>query len=280
MVKKMLISLFLIGVILGSYALFIEPNRLVITERDVKTSKWTHDKPLKIALIADVHAIWPWMTPRHIKRIITKTNELKPDLILLLGDYVSTHPFGIQPNAVESYSLYNELQSKCGTYSVIGNHDLHGSVGWLEALRNSDIPLLENEAIKLNCNGQDFWLAGLEDLWWQDADIKKTLDYVKDDDPIILMMHNPDSFVDVPNNIALSVAGHTHAGQIRFPILVSVESVVPSKYGKRFEYGHIKNDNKDLVVSGGLGTTGIPLRFMNPPEVVIVNLQNNSTREQ
>lgn len=274
MKKKIFYALFAIGCVLGFYAAFIEPFQIKIVEREIKTSKWDHNKPLKIALIADVHAIWPWMTPNHIQRIIEKTNEQEPDLILMLGDYVSTHPFGIQPIASESLSLYQNFKSKCGTYSVLGNHDLHGSIGWPEALRKANLQLLENDAVKIKCNNQALWIAGVEDLWWQNTDIKETLKKVTDSNPVIMMMHNPDSFINVPKKVALSVTGHTHAGQIRFPVIGSVSAVIPSKFGKRFEYGHIQEDGKDMVVSGGLGTTGIPLRFLNPPEIVIVTLQS------
>ncbi len=260
--------------LLGVYAVFVEPFRIKIVEKNIVTSKWVYKKPIKIALIADVHAIWPWMSSAHIKRIIKKTNNQKPDVVLLLGDYVSTHPFGIQPDPNESLSLYASFDSKCGTYSVLGNHDLHGSVGWPEALRKSKIPLLENKATKVICDENEFWIAGLEELWWQNADIEKTLAYVDDNKPVIMMMHNPDSFAEMPEKVTLSVAGHTHAGQIRFPFIGSFESVIPSKYGKRYEHGHIREGSKDLVVSAGLGTTGLPLRFFNVPEIVIINLQS------
>jgi len=255
---------------------FIEPAQLKIKEYNVKTEKWGDNKPIRIALIADTHAIWPWMTEKRLKKIVHKTNNLNPDLILMLGDYVATHPFGIQPIASKNLKVYEEFESKCGTYSVIGNHDLHGSVGWLEALRAKKLNVLENKSIKIKCKDYTFWLGGLEDLWWQNSDVEKTLSDIIDDEPIIIMTHNPDAFVNVPSKVAITVAGHTHAGQIKFPFIGAIKRVIPSKYGKRFIYGHIQEDGKDLIVSGGLGSTGIPARLLNPPEIVLVTLQNTS----
>ena len=228
------------GFLIGSYALLIEPQRITVKYYRIASQKWT-EPPLRIALIAYVHAIWPWMSIPHIKRIVKKTNALDPDLILLLGDYVSTHPFGRQIDPTLGVMPYQNLRASCGVFAVLGNHDLHGhgSDGWPEAMRSSGLSVLENQSVKTTCSEKEFWVSGLEDLWWQNADIPKTLDQVLDNKPVIMAMHNPDSFIDIPKNVTLSVSGHTHRGQIRFPFIGAIEAVIPSKYGKRFHYGHI-----------------------------------------
>ena len=260
------------GLLLAFNMLIWEPRRINVVEYYVYTDKWHSPKPLRIALIADVHAIWPWMSVAHIQRIVEKTNALSPDLTLLLGDYVATHPFGFPIKASDGVKPYEQLRADCGVYAVIGNHDLHGSVGWPEALRNTTVPVLENSSVFVQCDQGRFYVAGLEDLWWQNADVNRALSNVEIGVPVILAMHNPDSFPEVPKDVALSVAGHTHAGQVRLPFGGAVESVIPSKYGKRYHYGYVHEDGKDLVVSGGLGNSGIPMRLLNPPEIVIVTL--------
>ena len=90
-----------------------------------------------------------------------------------------------------------------------------------------------------------------------------------DDAPVILMAHEPDIFAEVPNRVALTVSGHTHGGQVR---LAGFTPIVPSKFGSRYAYGHIVEDGRHLVVSGGLGLSGLPIRFGSPPEVVLVAL--------
>lgn len=259
--------------LLGLYATCVEPFRLNVAEWTVETPKWDGQPEIRIALISDVHIIRPWMTPAHLERIVRRANELKPDLILLLGDYVGTHPFGFQIDPGTGVAPFAKLSAPCGVYAVPGNHDIHGPPGWLEALAKTGVPVLQNKALPVVCGDQHFWVAGLEEMWRQHSDIGKTLAQVTNADPVILMTHQPDAFVKVPQSVALTVAGHTHGGQVRFPFIGAVEAVIPSRYGKRFIYGHIVEDGKDLVVSSGLGMTGLPIRFMTPPEITMITLK-------
>ncbi len=236
----------------------------------VASDKWNGRDDMQIALLADPHVIWPWMPPARLAEIVEETNRLAPDLVLLLGDYVGTHLVGRQVEPSVGVEPFSNLSARYGVYAVIGNHDISGPGNWHWALQDIGIPVLENHAI-FNENGQ-FWIAGLEEERWRRPDVAKTLAMVTDDNPVILMMHSPDSFPDVPETVVLSVAGHTHGGQIRFPFIGAVPFVVPSAFGSRYAYGHIVEGNRHLVVSGGLGTSGIPLRVLMPPEIVIVTL--------
>ncbi len=257
----------------GCYASMIEPFKLKVTRWDIGNEKWPYSGELKIALLADMHMIWPWMTSNHLQKIIDQTNELKPDIVLLLGDYVATHPFGLQLDPEKALAPLKSISAPCGIYAVLGNHDLHPPSRWPDTLTETGIPVLQNQALPINCNDLKFWIAGLEDLWWGNADIGKTLTQVRDDNPVIMMMHNPDSFPEIPQRVLLSVAGHTHGGQVRIPFWGAVSAVVPSKYGNRYVYGHIVEDGKDLVVSSGLGMTGLPIRFSNSPEISLITLR-------
>ncbi len=261
------------GGLLGLYAACIEPFTLKVVRWTVPTEKWGAQAELNILLMSDTHVIWPSMTPAHLQQIVREANALKPDLILLLGDYVGTHPFGLQVDPAEGVAPLKNLSAPCGVYAVIGNHDMHPPLGWPEALAAAGIPVLENQARAVTCGGRSFWVAGLEDIWWQHADSAKAMGAITGRNPVIMMTHNPDSFPDMPSSIALGVAGHTHNGQIRFPFIGAVEAVIPSKYGKRYLYGHINEDGKDYVVTGGLGMSGLPLRFLAPPELALVTLK-------
>lgn len=273
---RLLRRLFFAGIAVGlallSYASCVEPFMLRVAEWQVPTAKWGAQPALKIALLSDTHAIWPWMSPAHISDIVQRVNALHPDLVLLLGDYVGTHPFGIPVDPVAGVAPYKQLAAPCGVFAVIGNHDMHPAGQWPAALAATGIPVLQNQAQKITCAGRKFWVAGLEELWWQHTDIAKTLTQVTDANPVIVAMHNPDSFPNLPPSVALAVAGHTHGGQIHLPFYGAVERVVPSRYGLRYVYGHVAEDGKDLVVTSGLGMTGIPLRFLNPPEISVVTL--------
>jgi predicted MPP superfamily phosphohydrolase len=217
--------------------------------------------------------IRPWMTPSHLQEIVDATNRENPDIILLLGDYVATHPFGQQLNPDEGLAPLKNLSAPCGVYAVNGNHDLHRSKGWPDALVKMKIPVLQNQVMSVSCEGRNFWIAGLEELWWQNTDVAKTMVQVTNADPVIMMMHNPDSFPEIPTRVAISVAGHTHGGQIQLPFIGAVPFVVPSRFGTRYLHGHIVEDGKDYAVTSGLGMTALPLRFLVPPEVMVVTLK-------
>ncbi|MBO0759057.1 MAG: metallophosphoesterase, partial [Bradyrhizobiaceae bacterium] len=101
-------------------------------------------------------------------------------------------------------------------------------------------------------------------------DLPKTLARIDTDDPVILLAHEPDIFVRVPDRVALTLAGHTHGGQIRLPLMW--ERHVPSAFGARFAYGHIVEKQRHMIVSGGLGTSIVPVRLGVPPEIVRIDI--------
>lgn len=180
----------------------------------------------------------------------------------------------------------------------------HGPVEGRKALERFGLPVYENDAVRLSKGGQPFWLAGLGDQiaiilskrrnapdqspqvarvsvagperkmhrQWRLAgvdDLKGTLAKVKDDAPVIMMAHEPDIFAEMPDRVALTISGHTHGGQVR---LFGYSPVVPSQYGNRYAYGHIVENGRHLVVSGGLGCSVMPVRFGVPPEIVVLDI--------
>jgi predicted MPP superfamily phosphohydrolase len=147
------------------------------------------------------------------------------------------------------------------------------------------IPVLENRAVRLDKGGQPFWVAGLGDqIAFLGArgpgrhdgvdDLAGTLAQVRDDAPVILLAHEPDIFPRVPERVALTLSGHTHGGQVR---LFGYSPMVPSKFGNRFAYGHVVEEGRHLIVSGGLGTSILPVRFGVPPEIVLIELGAGAT---
>jgi predicted MPP superfamily phosphohydrolase len=114
-------------------------------------------------------------------------------------------------------------------------------------------------------------VVGIADLWTRKPDIEGGLHQVEIDDPVLLLTHNPDIFPGVPQRVSLTLAGHTHGGQVNLP--VAGRLVVPSKYGQRYAFGYIVEDGRHLFVGGGVGTSILPVRFRVPPEVVILTLQ-------
>jgi predicted MPP superfamily phosphohydrolase len=133
--------------------------------------------------------------------------------------------------------------------------------------------------VRLTKGGRPFWLLGLGDQlallrrgpkrYRGVDDLAGTLAQVTDDAPAILLAHEPDIFPEAPHRVALTLSGHTHGGQVR---LLGWSPLVPSRYGNRYAYGHVVEDGRHLVVSGGLGTSILPVRLGVPPEIVLVDL--------
>jgi uncharacterized protein len=263
------------------YGGVIEPDGLVVTRYALTPPGWPAGQKLSIAVIADLHAGGPNMQIEHIRRIVDTANGLRADVALLLGDFIANYRFEIEcvPDPVWAAEL-SRLDAPLGAWAVLGNHDWwHDIVGVRGALAGAHIPILENDAILLGPDGKRFWLAGLGD---QEAirlghgryrgvdNLPLTMSRIKTGDPVLLMAHEPDIFPRVPERVALTFAGHTHGGQIRVPFIW--QSFVPSKYGARYAYGHIVEDSRHLIVSGGLGTSIIPARLGVPPEILHIEL--------
>ena len=263
------------------YAAAIEPEGLVVTRYAPKPAAWPAGRKLSITVIADLHAGGPDMALPHIRHVVDTANALRSDLIVLLGDYIATYRFVTEhvPDPVWA-AEFARLSAPLGTWAILGNHDWwHDLHGVRSALADVRIPLLENDAVLLGAEGQRFWLAGLGDQLAHPLgrgrfrgvdDLPGTLAKIGSDDPVVLLAHEPDIFPRVPPRVALTLSGHTHGGQIRVPLVWPM--FVPSKYGARYAYGHVVEDGRHLIVSGGLGTSIIPARLGVPPEIVHVTL--------
>lgn len=292
--RRMILKLLAGGVVgataLGGYAFALEPRfRLVTTTYRVKTPRFealagNFGRPLRVAALADLHACEPWMPVTRIEHIVRRTNALKPDVIVLLGDYVTgLGRFRTASVPIPAWSAaLGNLRAPQGVYAVLGNHDW-----WVDApaarseLQNAGIVVLENRAVAISFgDGGHYWLAGLGDQLaipngrgWYDGvdDLPGTLAQIGDEEsPAILLAHEPDIFPKVSGRFDLTLSGHTHGGQVNFPFFGA--PIIPSRYGQRYAYGHVTEEGRQLIVSGGLGCSMIPVRFRVPPEIVLIEM--------
>jgi len=263
------------------YAGAIEPQGLVVTRYALTPRGWRAGQKLTITVIADLHAGGPDMQLPHVRQIVDRANALNSDIIVLLGDFVAWYkfPFTRVPDPLWAAEL-KRLSAPLGTWAILGNHDWwHDLQGVRRALAGANIPVLENDAVLLGVEGGKFWLAGIGDQLAHPLghgrfrgadDLPSTMRKITSDDPVVLLVHEPDIFPRVPERVALTFAGHTHGGQIRVPLVWPM--FVPSRFGARYAYGHVVERDRHLIVSGGLGTSIIPARLGVPPEIVHVTL--------
>ena len=284
---------------LGGYGFAVEPGlRLRVQRYALNPPGWTPGLKLRIAVLADIHAGMPSMPLDRVRRIVEMTNALEPDLVVLLGDYSNTDRLlGIRADWSEVIPALMALRAPLGRFAILGNHEWwddpraqkerRGPTIAHRIFASTDIPLLENAAVRLVKDGRPFWLLGLGDqIAFHIArrrqlgvdDLAGTLAKVTDDAPAILLAHEPDIFPRVPSRVSLTLAGHTHGGQVR---LFGWSPVVPSEYGNRYAYGHVVEDGRHLIVSGGLGTVSAglaPIRLGMPPEIVVVELGDEAAK--
>ena len=287
------------GLATAAYGFGIEAPSTRITTYRLTPPGWPKGQKLTAAIIADLHVLEPWMGVARLASIVATTNAMAPDIVLLLGDYSAGRQIRRMGRTVEPKVWAAELarlKAPLGVYAVLGNHDWwddnavqrrrEGPTQARLALEAEGIPVFENKAVRLVHNGAAFWLAGLGDQWAffpKDRqkrfgngrgyigvdDLPGTLAQVTDTAPVILMAHEPDIFPRVPARVSLTLSGHTHGGQIG---LFGYTPVVPSRYGSRYVYGHVVEEQRNLIVSGGLGCSGMPIRIGARPEIVRVEL--------
>lgn len=266
-------TLLMAGLGAGLYAAAIEPRRLVLRRVAVASPLWPLDRPpLRIGILSDIHAAWPHMTLARIERIVARLLAERPDLVLLPGDFVTTRTRFVRKIPVEPVAAcLTPLAAAAPTLAVLGNHDWHyGAARITRALAAAGVTVLANEVCRLQLGGGSLAIAGLDDMWTGNADLEATLEELDGAVPALMLSHVPDVHPHLPAGIALTVAGHTHGGQVRLPVIGPLQTM--SELPTRLTYGLNLAHGRHLYVSGGIGTTKLPIRFGRPPEIALLTL--------
>ena len=246
---------------------------LVVNRVDLPLPKWPKETPpLKVALLSDLHVGSPWWTLERTAELVEEVNRLAPDVILLAGDYTINGVKGGTRVDIEPVAkVLAKLHAEHGVIAVLGNHDFYNDRSRTRrALEANGILVLENETKTIELAGHPVNIAGLGDLYvgysWPERAFAKA-----GQGPIIAVVHEPDFFVRHHEEPAITLAGHTHGGQVRLPFLG--RPIVPSDYGERFAAGHIVEQGQHLFVTTGVGTSIYPVRFGVPPEIALLTLR-------
>ena len=272
-VKVVWLALLCCLVFLVIWGFVIEPSRLILRETQITLPACPASlKGLRIAVISDLHAGSPYITIDKIYRIVETTNAAQPDLILLPGDFVIQGVPGgsfMDPEVIAS--ALKGLRARFGVFATLGNHDWWYNASRVkESLETAGILVIENDSAMVERNGDAIWIAGIGDKWEGSPDIASALARVDNSGPVIAFTHNPDIFPSIPAKVALTIAGHTHGGQVALPIIG--RPIVPSEFGERYATGHIVEGEKHLFVASGIGTSILPVRFRVPPEISLLTI--------
>jgi len=257
------------------WGFFIEPNRLVIHEQSIQIDNWPKELGgLRIALIADLHTGGWFIDENKLRLIVDRSNQLNPDLVVLLGDYVapnSWHSRRVEPEITAG--VLKDLRAPLGVYAVLGNHDWwYNGAKVRRAFEQNGIPVLEDEVVEIRWRDKSFWLAGLADLWTRPQQIDETIAKAPPGSTMIALTHNPDIFPRLPPNVPLLLAAHTHGGQVSIPLIGT--PIAPSRFGSKYTAGHVFENRHHMFVTTGIGTSILPVRFRVPPEIVVLTVKS------
>lgn len=280
-IKKLLfrVLLVLVGlaiIALGciGYGYFIEPNRLTIEETELKIPNWSAKlNGFKVVAISDIHGGSNGVDETRLAELVEGANAQDPDLIVLLGDFVSQtgrrHPDLRMPIETIAAKI-SGFRARYGVYAVIGNHDwYYDEQRVTDSLEKHGIKVLENAVDEISVNGETVSLWGIEDNWKRRmVPTGETFNKIAVKQNIIALTHNPDSLLKTPVGISIMIAGHSHGGQVKFPIF----GAYPFVNDGRFMEGEAVVDGKHVFVTTGVGVSGPQVRFLVPPEIAVVKL--------
>ncbi len=253
-------------------AAWLEPSSLRVSAYTVAQAPPAL-KGLRIAVISDLHAGSPYIDIAKLDRMVAMTNAAKPDLILLTGDYVITNVMGGRYMPIDTVAAHLKgLRAPLGVYAVIGNHDRWDDADHIvSSFQAAGLTVLENTHVFLPAPRNNIALVGLGDRENGGPKVKRSLAGITG--PALCFVHSPDVFPRLPPTCALTIAGHTHGGQVWLPLLGRPAVSTVSRFGQRYAVGVIRENNKILFVSSGIGTSILPLRFGVPPEISLLTLR-------
>lgn len=260
--------IFLIFIIFFIIYIFIEPYLIQICEDEIFDTDIPEEfNGFKIIFIADIHH-GPYFSTERVRNVVSTINNIKPDIILLGGDYVHRDKKYINP-CFEELSL---LKAKYGVFGVLGNHDHWESAELTRFnMKQSGINILDNTGYWIRINTDSIKICGVGDLWEDQQEIEQITENVLIEDFVILVSHNPDFAEELKTNkIDLMLSGHTHGGQVTFFGLWA--PFLPSN--QKYRTGLVKNDNVTVLITNGIGTITPPVRFFARPQINIIILKN------
>ncbi|MES2988442.1 MAG: metallophosphoesterase [Pseudomonadota bacterium] len=271
--KRLLIVLALLAaaaLALAGYS-YLEARRdPVVREASISLPNWPEGAAaMRMVLISDVHIGSAAMSPERLTRIVAQINALHPDLVVIAGDFISGHGNGtaarIGPPMVAPLS---GLRARYGVVAALGNHDHWTGAAQVRALlERANVIVVDNGAVQrgplaLGVAGDDF--SHYDDLPSTLAAMAKL------QGPRVMLTHSPDIAPDLPADVPLLLAGHTHCGQVVLPFYGPITDV--SKFGARYRCGVRREPGRTVVTTAGLGTSGGPFRLSAPPDLWLLTL--------
>ncbi|MEA3033130.1 MAG: uncharacterized protein QOH86_1146 [Sphingomonadales bacterium] len=268
--RRAFLLLVLLAVALAGYGYWGATRAPIVREAAVALPDWPAGAPpMRVLLLSDVHVGAPDMTPERLTGIVAQANALAPDVVLIAGDFISDKNLSTRlyeyPDALAPLA---GLRPRLATIAVLGNHDHWRNADAARAgLAAVGITVLDNAAAEIG----PLAIGGLDDPFTGHADLAATVEAMRRlPGAKLVLSHSPDPFPDLPPDVTLMLAGHTHCGQVSLPLIGPLKTM--SAYGKRYSCGRVDEAGRTLIVTAGLGTSGLPVRIGAPPDMWLLTL--------
>ena len=243
-----------------------EANSLTVEQIEIRLKRLPKSfNGLRIAHLSDIHHS-PFTSLEHISRAVEIANELKPDIVVLTGDFVSHEREYITPMA----QVMGRLKAEFGTFACLGNHDHRTDPEMVtSSLRAENIRVLINEGFRFTARGASFWLCGVDDYMVGRTDLRAALRGSFPDEMKMLLAHNPKSLNRAARaGVDLMFSGHTHGGQVK--LRDDEKRILPRR---KSASGLYRRRDTQMYITRGIGTVVLPVRFGCPPEISLIELR-------
>lgn len=268
--QRLFLALAIAGAALLAWSYWTAVSRPVVRSTRIAVAGWPTGTPsMRLLLLSDIHVGGPDMPPARVRRIVEQINRLAPDVVLIAGDLVTDKRLATRYYShEEAVAPLAGLRPRLGTVAVLGNHDhWRDSAAAHRALARAGIRVLDNQAVQVG----PLAVGGLDDAFTGRDDLPATLAALRGlSGPRLILSHSPDPFADPAPDVFLMLAGHTHCGQVSLPLVGPLSTM--SDYGDRYACGVVRERGRTLVVTAGLGTSGIPLRLGAVPDMWLVEI--------
>ena len=255
------------------YGSLIERHRLVVERQEMKLALGPRAPlRLRVVTLSDFH-FDPLCEEDYMTQVVQRTNELKPDVVLLTGDYITSTAKRVDDLA----KVLGGLRATAGVFGCLGNHDTWRTSGQIVgALVKNGVSVLRNTHVRVPCAGGEVCVVGLDSAWSASPNWLAASKGLRPDEKALLMMHEPDMapLLCYDKHIAIQFSGHTHGGQVRVP---GYGALRLPPWGKKFQAGLYNVKGMPLYVNRGVGTIGVHVRFLGPPEIACFDITNTAT---